>query len=126
MNRVLAHYGVKGMRWGVRKSRPSSGTRKTASKKPTPKPSATKKSRLSDLSDDELRRRINRLNMEKQYRDLTAHKDGVFVTRGKQVVANILFGTAEDIGKAYLKKRIGVDLLGLETGGKKKKKNDGD
>ena len=34
----MAHYGVKGMRWGVRKSRKSNGTRRTTSKR-----SATKR-----------------------------------------------------------------------------------
>lgn len=66
---VLAHFGVKGMRWGVRKNRVTkarltnqSGDYKHAhSKTPNHK-----------LSNKELQRRVTRLNLEKQYRDLTA------------------------------------------------------
>lgn len=126
MNNVLSHYGVKGMRWGVRKSRPSRDTKKTSAKKTTPTSNTSKKNKLSDLSDDELRRRINRLNMEKQYKDLTARKENAYVARGKKAVENILFGAMEDIGKTYIKKRVGVNLLGLEMGGKKKKTDGGD
>lgn len=41
---------------------------------------------LSHLSDDDLRRAINRMNLERQYRDLTP----VEITRGERVAANIL------------------------------------
>lgn len=39
----LAHYGVKGMKWGVRKDRPSSGSSTTRKKKTTAKSAVVKK-----------------------------------------------------------------------------------
>lgn len=54
-NDYLIHYGVRGMRWGVRRAE-----RRAAID------AANKK--LSEMSDAELQRRLTRLNMEKQYR----------------------------------------------------------
>lgn len=55
MNGELRHHGVKGMKWGVRR---------------TPEELGHKPARYMD--DDELRKAINRLNMEAQYDDLAA------------------------------------------------------
>lgn len=52
----LAHYGVKGMKWGIRNDR-----RKLAKDDP-----------IKNLSDDELRSIINRMNLEQQYRQAVA------------------------------------------------------
>lgn len=86
-DRFLAHYGVKGMKWGVR--RLSKG-RKSVSKSEflAPKPVATPfpKNRptpgvtdlspkpIKQISDVELRNRINRIQMETQYSQLTNPK----------------------------------------------------
>ena len=79
---ILAHYGVKGMRWGIRKSRRSSGkTRKEPSpsapaKKPGKVRSAVTKLRTpkrdfkmeaKNMSDEDLRKILNRMDMEKKY-----------------------------------------------------------
>lgn len=61
----LAHYGVKGMKWGVRKRR-TSPSKKFETKR-------TKRKRvngeLSKMSDEQLQRRLNRLNNENRYRE---------------------------------------------------------
>jgi hypothetical protein len=57
----LEHYGKKGMRWGQRKNR---GSVKTSKKTSSPKP------RAKDLSDDDLKKAVNRMQMEKQYNSL--------------------------------------------------------
>nr|DAM29484.1 MAG TPA: Structural protein [Caudoviricetes sp.] len=68
---VLAHFGVKGMKWGVRKKRPSvSKSRKT--NQHGDYKHAHSKTPNHKLSNKELQRRVTRLNLEKQYRDLTA------------------------------------------------------
>lgn len=81
----LYHYGVKGMKWGVRKSPERSGTRKEKrhvkkqqriqkrhDKALSVKSSARYTYRQRKLlSDDELRYRVNRLNMERQLKDLS-------------------------------------------------------
>lgn len=58
---VLIHAGKKGMKWGVRKA-PLSPEHSTIKK--------LKKNRAKSLSDTELKQVINRMNLEKQYRDL--------------------------------------------------------
>ena len=79
---ILAHYGVKGMRWGVRKSRRSSGKARKApspsapAKKPGKVRSAVTKLRTpkrdfkmeaKNMSDEDLRKILNRMDMEKKY-----------------------------------------------------------
>lgn len=81
----LYHWGIKGMKWGVRRYQNKDGTLTAAGKKHyagdgnagedaqkqkteyAPKRSGKN---AEDYSDEELRARINRLQMEKQYRDL--------------------------------------------------------
>lgn len=61
----IKHHGVKGMRWGVRRKRGSNGRIKSTS---------PAKPKAKDLSDDDLRKTINRMQMEKQYSTLTSSK----------------------------------------------------
>lgn len=75
---VIEHHGVKGMRWGVRNRR-GQGVRK-ATKPAEPKKSGDS-NRSSDgkltstpqrrMTDKELQAAVNRLNLERQYRQLT-------------------------------------------------------
>ena len=81
----LYHWGIKGMKWGVRRYQNKDGTLTAAGRKhyagdgnagedaQEPKteyaPKRTGKN-AEDYSDEELRARISRLQMEKQYRDL--------------------------------------------------------
>ena len=58
---VLVHAGVKGMKWGVRKS---SLSPEHASVK------SIRKNKAKSLSDAELKQAISRMNLEKQYKDL--------------------------------------------------------
>ena len=122
----LIHYGVLGMKWGVRKDRRSSGTgrskasstkqkissiigsakkarskqkRVTALKKAN---KARAKQRETDkktnnpkkMSDAELTKRIERLELEKKYRSLNQAQ----LSEGKKVLKNILSKSAENIG----------------------------
>jgi hypothetical protein len=77
----LYHWGIKGMKWGVRRFQNPDGSLTPAGKKrysaeggegeekPNYAPKAPKKI-AGDYTDDELRAQINRMQMEKQYRDL--------------------------------------------------------
>jgi hypothetical protein len=71
---VLAHYGVKGMRWGVRKSDDSGGS--GGGKKPEPSADfenvkshkkTIKSGGTKALSNKELQEVVNRMNLEQQY-----------------------------------------------------------
>ena len=119
MDNELYHHGVKGMKWGVRKTpvRSSSGdTRKRKSntlslfkkKKTTRKVSSANSSpaqtkSIKDMSDDELRKRIERVRLEQQYQQLNPKT----VSRGqriaKRLMNNIIVPAAEDVGKQVVK-----------------------
>lgn len=62
----LAHFGVRGMKWGVRKKRSASSDAQHHG--------ANKKKALKELSDDDLRTLVNRLNMEQNARRLNPSK----------------------------------------------------
>ena len=63
MSDYLKHYGVLGMKWGVRRYQNKDGTRTTEGKKRT-------KEKTSPMSDDELIAKVKRLSLEKQYKNL--------------------------------------------------------
>ena len=80
----IYHWGIKGMKWGVRRYQNKDGTLTAAGKKHYAgdgnagdgemaktefAPKRTGKN-AEEYTDEELRARINRLQMEKQYRDL--------------------------------------------------------
>lgn len=75
----LAHYGVKGMKWGVRKRR-ISPSRKFESKRAKRK---RVNNELSKMSDEQLQRRLNRLNNENRYREFNGVRPKNRVIRKK-------------------------------------------
>ena len=119
MDNELYHHGVKGMKWGVRKTpvRSSSGnTRKQKSntmslfkkKKTTHNASVAKSSQaqtksVKDMSDDELERKIERARLEQKYLELNPKA----VSRGrriaKSVMDDMIVPAAVDIGKQVAK-----------------------
>ena len=161
-NAELYHHGVKGMKWGVRRKRSSSGTSGSSnphavistsssnssgghsSKKNTSTVKVTKqtkgasvkqystekpkskrqlkkeaaaaaekarKDELSRMSDRELRERINRLQMEKQYEQLTATPKRT--NAGAKFVKDILINAGKQTLTNYTAKYMakGVDKL---------------
>ena len=77
-NNSLSHYGIRGMRWGVRRYQNSDGTYTSIGKKRKRQDTAhedyinahSKKS-VESMSNAELKARNNRLQMEQQYANLT-------------------------------------------------------
>lgn len=133
----LYHYGVKGQKWGVRRTKAQLGYKTTSSKKKkansfiksyvnkrkTAKKKKvaaekTKKQSISEMSDAELRERISRLQMEKQYKDLLqTSKPQTF--NGKKFVVNVLEKSGENLatqvvnhyGATALNKIIGQEVI---------------
>lgn len=128
MENELYHFGIKGMRWGVRRYQNPDGSLTNAGKKRLKKgqtsnektdssnKSSTKSSStktVKDMSDDELRQAINRLQLEQQYKNLSPKN----VSKGKKfvdTVANdVLKPAAIDMGKQVAKSLMtkGVNSL---------------
>lgn len=120
----LKHFGVKGMRWGVRRAR-RNVTSSTPSAKSERKTSAdfkrvktVRSKHPSELSNKQLKDLNERLNLEKQFKELTTKVDKKKVDAGHDKVKYILgFATTaltihqvakspltKDVGKMFKKK----------------------
>lgn len=115
-NNELYHYGILGMRWGVRRSRKSSGSSKGSQKKSktdgwsedAKTVYALKKKKVSQMSNAELRKLNERALLEKQYRDLNKKQKSV----GQKFVTDVLAGAAKETAKNYVAKymKSGLDV----------------
>lgn len=128
----LNHHGVKGMKWGVRRfqkkdgSLTSAGKKRYASSSPkkVSKPSSESKQEkktVKDLSDEELRKRITRLQLEKQYKDLQPQK----ISAGKKFVDSVIIPAVNESAKNVLRDFLtkqGKELLGMAVDSQKDKK----
>ena len=119
MYNELYHHGVKGMKWGVRKTpvRSSSGAtrkrksntlslfkkKKTIRKVSSANSSPAQTKSIKDMSDDELRKKIERIQLEQDYLQL----DPKAVSRGKRITKRVMddmiVPAAVDIGKQAVK-----------------------
>lgn len=137
---ILVHYGVLGMKWGVRRSpaelarargerapkstkkKTSFFSKKTVKKKPAKKTPAKKtekkeessKKTLGEMTNEELQSAVRRLELEKRYRDLSPKK----VSAGKKIVDSVIIPALTESGKNLLKDyttKLGKQLLGLNN-----------
>lgn len=74
----LRHYGILGMKWGVRRYQNEDGTLTEKGKK---RYSSSKKENYKSMSDEELKKRVQRLEMENQYNRL-AEPSSIRAIRG--------------------------------------------
>lgn len=97
----LAHHGVKGMHWGVRKARTGKESKVIAKRK-----KALGKRRT--LSDEEIKKHIDRLSSEKKLKDLIKED----VAPGKSMVQRVLSQSGEKVAKTVA---AGAGLLAIKV-----------
>ena len=90
----LMHFGVKGMKWGVRKSRI----------KNSKKWSSAKQAKIDGMSDDQLRRINNRIRLEKEYRQLTQTRMERYRNKAGKAAEEAAFNTLQNVIQKGLKK----------------------
>lgn len=129
----LYHYGVKGMRWGVRRDRSSNkgsvdlgkakkkteaagrivnesrNINNTVSKTKINKARRKEFAKASQMSDKELRDRVNRLNMEQQYVNLTTNQMNAGKMNVDRVLSNV--GTAITVTNSALAIALAIKQL---------------
>ena len=98
MSKERTQYGILGMKWGVRRTpeelghKPGVGKNKSGERKK--EDSSSKKSnppkKVSQMTDDELRSQVSRLNMEEQYRNLMARKKDAMTSSARKAFGRAL------------------------------------
>lgn len=126
----LTHWGIKGMKWGVRRYQNKDGSLTPAGKQryaddgeegsgsssgSSSASSSSGKKKVSEMTDDELRTRLNRINLELQYRDAVARMTPDRTKRAKKVVADL----AEQAVRSLATKAIEKGINSLMGGGSK-------
>lgn len=127
MNNELMHYGTPGQKWGIRRfqnpdgsltalgrlrygtgDEQESGTGNTpaAAGKSDAAKTAKGPRKVSDMSDEELRARINRLNMEEQYANLEARQKERSTGTVKKLLGNAARNLAEQALSRVVSKMV--------------------
>ena len=110
-NEHMEHVGIIGMKWGRRKNSSARISKKKESFSEDYQKKATlKKKKINQMSNSELKTLNERLQLERQYKDLTS-KD---VSAGRKFVTDIM----KDLGKESLKTAIKAVAKDITTSAK--------
>lgn len=90
----LMHFGVKGMKWGVRKKRIKDAKKWTSKKQ----------AKIDGMSDDQLRRINNRIRLEKEYRQLTQTRMERYRSKAGKAAEEAAFNTLQNVLQKGIKK----------------------
>ena len=110
----IFHYGILGMKWGVRRTPAQLARARGESPKKTnsgsnasqkTSKSSSKKS-VSEMSDSELRERLNRINMEEQYNAAMARRNPAKYQRARKIVEDLAEQTVRRVADRAITKAI--------------------
>lgn len=119
-NNELQHHGIKGMRWGVRRSeaqlarlRGGSSAKKTAQpaakQEPEKKAASTPAKKSSgDMTNAELKARVERIKLEKELAQLTAKQKSA----GRKFIEDVLVNSGKAALTAFATKKMTEFLAG--------------
>lgn len=102
----LAHYGVKGMRWGFRRREDGSGyvdsgrAKRGERSQDSAEVAELRRHHVSTLSNSEIKKINERMNLEQNYRNL--ERNASVIGRGRQEVSSVL----SDVGNLERALRI--------------------
>ena len=130
-NDELMHYGVPGMKWGVRRTPAQLGRKKASSsrfllgkKKSKPKPkakaetkaktkseapkeeTAPKKKSVKEMSNEELNAAIDRMRLEQTYASLSPQKVSMGKKIAKTILNDVIVPAATDVGRQMVKSTL--------------------
>lgn len=103
VDKVLAHYGVPGMRWGQRKKAARAAQKYADGSDDYKKRVDTKKKPLHTMSNAELKSLNERMNLERQYKDLRK----MDISAGRKMVTEILTNAGKETAKNTVAKLMG-------------------
>lgn len=83
----LKHYGILGMKWGVRRDNPSGKSKKGSDDYETAKKLKTQGTK--NLSNAELKKAVERMNLEIQFKDLSRKQRSAGQTQASKVLKKI-------------------------------------
>lgn len=116
---VIVHYGIKGMKWGIRRTDAQLARARGQS---SPDDSSIKAQRKTDLknrrtlSTDDIKKRVERLKLEREFKQLTQEDiepgrkmvNDILKSAGNKVVAGAVAGTAAYAVKVAMTKQFDI------------------
>lgn len=122
---VLVHYGILGMRWGVRRtpaqlarargeSPNSQGGKSNKSNKTSSKKKAS--SKVSDkkknepMTEEELKAKISRMELEKRYKELASSLNPPPSHKGRNFVMKVVERSGENIATQFVTYAMGTGI----------------
>ena len=100
----LYHYGIQGMKWGVRKRQRSADSAEVKQ---------IRKKRIKEMSNKDLQTANKRLQLEKNYKDLSKRKNYVKLVAGTFIAGGATLAAITKAVGQY--KQFGVDVSGAAT-----------